>query len=71
MDTEQFYDYIERKYGDYLLAQNTIKHWTNNWYNGNILDQNGFDVLSSNVMKYWTPQYDNNFLHNQFHQNTE
>ena len=58
-DYDEFYDYVNQKYGDWLLAQNKIKYYVNNWYTANSsLIPGAYDALLPNQTKYFEPQYD-------------
>ena len=58
MNTEQFQDFLEQKYGDWIRAQAKIKYYTNNWYNGQTLTVSGYDALSPVISKYYQPVLD-------------
>jgi len=58
MDQNQFYNYIDTKYGDYIETQQKIAYYINNWYSGGPLTVSAFDALSPNLVKYYEPQYD-------------
>lgn len=55
---DQFYEYIQNKYGDYILAQQKVKFYINNWYNGINLTPGGFYALSDDLKEFYTPVYD-------------
>ena len=59
MDSDQFQDFVNQKYGDWLLAQSKIKYYVNNWYtNQNTLTVSGYYALPPNLTKYYQPVYD-------------
>jgi hypothetical protein len=57
MDENQFTLFIEQKYSSWDLAQNKIKYYINNWYNGETLSLAAFDSLSPVLTKYFQPQF--------------
>lgn len=60
MNTDEFYDYVNQKYGDWLIAQQKVMYYTNNWYNENAstLMPGAFDALEPSQAKYFEPVYD-------------
>jgi hypothetical protein len=64
MDQNQFYTYLNNKYGDWVLTQQTISYWINNWYNGDTLTVSAFNALDPSLVKYYEPVFDagNNIL---------
>ena len=59
MDSDQFQDFVNQKYGDWILAQNKIKYYINNWYSDqNTLTVSGYNALPPNLTKYYYPVYD-------------
>jgi hypothetical protein len=57
MDQNQFYTYLNIKYGDWVLTQQTISYWLNNWYTGSNLSVSGFNALDPSLVKYYEPQF--------------
>jgi hypothetical protein len=58
MNQEQFLDFVNQKYGDYIVAQNKVKYYLNNWYNSNDIDPATFLSLEPVLTKYYQPNYD-------------
>lgn len=58
MDQNQFYSYLNKKYGDWVLTQQTISYWINNWYTGDGLTVSAFDALDPSLVKYYEPTFD-------------
>lgn len=65
MDQNQFNDFLNTKYGDYIgIAQQRVMYYTNNWYNGDVLTPGGFSALPPHLTKYYQPvsDYQNNII---------
>ena len=60
MDQNQFYTYLNNKYGDWVLTQQTTSYWINNWYNGDGLTVSAFNALDPSLVKYYEPTFDAN-----------
>ena len=56
MNQAQFYDYLNKQYGDYIVCQEKVKYYINNWYSGNDLTVDGFDSLPPELRKYYQPK---------------
>jgi hypothetical protein len=62
-DYDTFRDYLNQKYGDYILAEKKIKYYINNWFNNSNtpISIAEFDTLLPNLNKYYFPIYDANY----------
>jgi len=59
MDSDQFQDFVNQKYGDWLLAQTKVKYYTNNWYDDtSTITVSDYDSLNPILTKYYQPIYD-------------
>lgn len=58
MDQTQFYTYLNKKYGDWVLTQQTTAYWINNWYTGSGLTVSAFNALDPSLVKYYEPTFD-------------
>lgn len=61
MNSDEFYDYVNQKYGDWYLAQQKVKYYLCNWYDNPVqLNPGDYEALiaaSPNLSKYWQPFY--------------
>lgn len=58
-DAYQFIDYVNTKYSDYVLAQEKVSFYTNNWYNHkSLMTVSGFEALDPTLTKFFQPLYD-------------
>jgi Base plate wedge protein 53 len=58
MDQNQFYTYLNNKYGDWVLTQQQVSYYINNWYNGTNLTVSAFNALDPSLVKYYEPILD-------------
>ena len=56
MNQTQFYNYLNKKYGDSTVCQQKVKYYINNWYSGNPIPVSGYDSLPVELKKYYEPQ---------------
>jgi hypothetical protein len=50
-------EYIEKKYGSIVDAQEKIKFYRNDWENKEPLPVSAYEALSESMKKYWNPNY--------------
>lgn len=50
-------EYIEKKYGSIVDAQEKIKYYRNDWENKEPISVSAYDALSEDMKKYWNPNY--------------
>lgn len=50
-------EYIEKKYGSIVDAQEKIKYYRNDWENKEPISVSAYDALTENMKKYWNPNY--------------
>jgi hypothetical protein len=55
MTQGQLIDYVNTKYGDYILCQQKVKYYINNWYAGSNIPVDGYDSLLPELKKYYQP----------------
>ena len=53
----QLYDFCEKKYGSYFLAQQKTKFYRNNWDGSSNIDVSAYNALTVGMKKYWEPVY--------------
>lgn len=59
LDNYAFYSYIQSKYSDYVLAQEKISFYTNNWYNNKeTFTPSFYETLDPILTKFYQPLYD-------------
>lgn len=58
MDQNQFYTYLNNKYGDWVVTQQQVAYWINNWYTGEGITVSAFDALDPSLVKYYEPTFD-------------
>lgn len=54
---DQFYSFIEKKYGSLEIAQTKIKYYRNNWATSNTISVSYYDALPATLNHYWEEQY--------------
>ena len=59
MNQSTFNSYINKKYGDNILASKKIKHYECNWENADNISISAYDALLPTLIKYWEPDYQN------------
>lgn len=57
LESEQFQEFVAKKYGSIELALERVIYWRNNWEVGNELTISGFNALTPSLKKYWIPEY--------------
>jgi hypothetical protein len=57
LDENQFYEFLNKKYGSYYTAQQKVKHYKNNWENQEQITASGYNALTDNQVRYWEPVY--------------
>ena len=56
LTTNEFNNFINKKYGSFEEANRQIAFWRNNWYkDDSLVSSSYFDSLPSYAKKYWTP----------------
>jgi hypothetical protein len=53
-------DFLDKKYGSYYNAQSKIKHYVNNWVDGDQLTIGGYNALTPGMQRYWEPVFGSN-----------
>ena len=53
----QLYDFCEKKYGSYFLAQQKTKFYRSNWEEKTNIDVSAYNALTVGMKKYWEPVY--------------
>jgi len=57
LSEEEFIEFLNKKYGDYYVAQQKTRHYTNDFSNSDQITQGGFDALTPCMQRYWEPVY--------------
>lgn len=57
LSDNEFYDFVDKKYGSYFLAETRVKYYINNWVNGDDVSVETYDSMIGNVKKYFEPVY--------------
>lgn len=57
LSEDELNEYIEKKYGSIVDAQEKIKFYRNDWENKDPLPVSAYEALSESMKKYWTPNY--------------
>jgi hypothetical protein len=55
--TDEFNDFLSKKYGSVDFALNKIKYYRNDWYNSKDILINRYDSLPASLKNYWEPVY--------------
>jgi hypothetical protein len=55
----QFYEFLEKKYGSPQHAVQKIKYYRNDWYNSKDITVEKFNSLPASLQRYWKPVYVN------------
>ena len=50
-------EFVEKKYGSIVDAQEKIKFYRNDWENKDPISVSAYDALSEDMKKYWNPAY--------------
>lgn len=62
LQDNEFYEFLENKYGSVYNAQTKIKFYRNDWLNPEELSLSGYNALATTTKKYWQPHYENNVI---------
>lgn len=57
LSENEFYEFIEKKYGSVIDSQQKIKFYRNDWENKDSITISAYNALSENMKKYWEPDY--------------
>lgn len=57
MSNDEFYEFIEKKYGSIFDAQQKIKFYRNNWENQENISSSEYNALPTTMKKYWEAEY--------------
>ena len=57
LSEDEFYEYLDKKYGSVITAQEKIKFYRNDWDNKDPLPISGYQALTENMKAYWEPNY--------------
>ena len=55
LSEQQFYDFIEKKYGSYITAQKKVKHFVNDWFEQPNITVSDYNALTNKMQNYWEP----------------
>lgn len=57
LHTEEFEEYVTKKYGSYINAVEKIKFYRNNWSNVDDISVSFYDSLPKTLRNYWEPKF--------------
>jgi len=57
MKENDFYSFINLKYGSIDVAQSKTKFYRNNWFSSETISVSEYDALPPTLLKYWQAQY--------------
>lgn len=61
LSEEEFHEFLIKKYGSIVDAQEKIKFYRNDWENKEPISVSAYEALSENMKKYWNPNYSDGF----------
>jgi hypothetical protein len=57
LQNNEFYEYLEKKYGSVYNAQQKIKFYRNDWETEQTISTSEYNALPFSMKKYWEPEY--------------
>lgn len=57
LSDKELIEFVEKKYGSIVDAQEKIKFYRNDWENKDPISVSAYDALSEDMKKYWNPTY--------------